>query len=371
MNIRSQGNYNRLKTWLLRRTALSAIRRIAPLSACLSSDIGLVRKENQDRVVISRAYGSDGNLRILMVLSDGMGGMTDGAICSASTIAVVLESFFDFCKHPSSSEEWLISAANSANDEVYRQFTSSGGATLSALLLGPDGIHWLNVGDSRVYQYKENRLLQISVDDTIAGQLRRKVDNDNFSDSKLLQFIGMGKNLEPHIAKIPFELGSSLLITSDGIHYLESEIMERIITNSSDISIAIRRLSDLARWFGGSDNASISIITLSPTLGVPDVVDHSLLEVWDSFGELQIFMDIQDSFKPNDSDKFLSDVGRSGYSNSNQHTEVIVADSPKPKRRGGAKKTKAQKNRTIEVQVENEDDKEKSQLHIEFPNKEV
>ncbi|HFP9928442.1 TPA: hypothetical protein ACHOT2_002999, partial [Escherichia coli] len=61
--------------WLHRKNIASSVRRVSTLPVAIATDIGLVRKENQDRVAILKFRPSSKAKDIVVVaLADGMGG---------------------------------------------------------------------------------------------------------------------------------------------------------------------------------------------------------------------------------------------------------------------------------------------------------
>jgi serine/threonine protein phosphatase PrpC len=280
-----------LINWFLRKTAATAVRRVADLPAVLASSIGLVRDENQDRVAAFRFADFSGCEFLLIVLCDGMGGMVDGAKCAATTIAsfsaAVIANINRF-----NAERTLSDAASTANERVYDLYRGVGGATLSAILMVPKGEHhyWVSLGDSRIYALRENSLVQLTVDDTLAGQLADK-QGSYTGRNELLQFVGMGEAVEPHVgiidAKSP---DAAYLITSDGVHFLRSNILQDILQHAPEHAVSARRLIDLAMWCGGHDNASLAITFFSgDSMDVLPSLQLDAIEVWDAFGDARFF----------------------------------------------------------------------------------
>lgn len=279
-----------LTQWLLRKTNPVGCRHVAQVYAAVGSDIGLVRKENQDRTVIVRFGDGKGRMHVLAVLADGMGGLKDGAQAAALTIGQFIESFVSETQRGATLSNALSMAACTADKAVYTTFHGKSGSTLSAVAIEHgSNAAWLNVGDSRVYGLFEGSLRQLSVDDTIAGQLGMSVD-DNVHSTNLLQFIGIGKELEPHIGVLAAPGTEAVILMSDGIHYLsrESEILSGLVRNASDAAICARRLMDLAKWCGGADNASVVILRLDQMPADNLQLPFFCIEVWDAHGELHL-----------------------------------------------------------------------------------
>jgi serine/threonine protein phosphatase PrpC len=217
-----------------------------------------------------------------------MGGMADGAVCAATALSSFFSSFVQ-----SSSQRLpkhrLLHAASYANQTVYKLYRGSGGATLSAVLLQNDSpAFWVNVGDSRIYRF-ENRLLnQVTVDDTLAGQLAREPAS-YAGRSELLQFVGIGPMVEPHVGDFDeINEQSVLMITSDGVHFLPANLIQELMAHATEPAIAARRLMDVATWCGGHDNASLAIVYPEQAFAQDArPVRSNFVEVWDAFGEVR------------------------------------------------------------------------------------
>lgn len=276
----------RLFNWLMRKTTNTSVRRVAELPMAIATDIGLVRSENQDRSVVLRMQLTENRPLIIVILCDGMGGMDAGSECASLAIASFLSSCVHNFDYP--LQERILASVINANDVIFKKYNGNGGSTLSALVAdGENGVLAVNVGDSRIYSMENGLLSQLTIDDTIAGQFAFK-DKNLYRRNELLQYVGMGQEIEPHIISFSNEkLLSNILLTSDGTHFLDEHTMASIIKHSTDRAIAARRLIELAKWCGGHDNASVIIATdilssLTPTF------DPQVIEIWDAFGEIQI-----------------------------------------------------------------------------------
>lgn len=280
-----------LTNWFLRKTSTGSVRRVADLPISIASNVGLVREENQDRVAVMRFAGSFGKQEVVVALCDGMGGMAEGANCAAQALASFFASLMNQAGHSLDSHSRLYEAAQFANRNVFRRFRGRGGATLSAVLLDSNArVFSINIGDSRIYSFASEKLKQLTIDDTLAGQLS-KDPNEYLGGSELIQFIGAGPLVEPHISeRFLAELGSTLLLTSDGIHFLPLSMLQSLLSNAKDAALAARRLSDLALWCGGHDNASLAAINLKGELFDQLTAGPSgAIEVWDPYGEVRFF----------------------------------------------------------------------------------
>jgi serine/threonine protein phosphatase PrpC len=269
----------KIEGWLSRLAPERAINSCFGLSAVLATDIGLERTENQDRVAAMKISASpNGRPLIAVVVADGMGGMRDGGKCAT----LALSSFFYalISNRGAETEKRAEAAIAYANQNVFSFANGKGGATLSAILvdheLRPLIVH---VGDSRIYSFGSgapvNRLTtDDSLAETVGGYGR-----------ELLQFVGMGEGLQPHLIPI-VDHSRQLAITTDGIHFTESATLESVLKHSSALKSASERLSALARWCGGPDNASSAIVDLPSIMQEVLKSEDTGIELWDPFGSL-------------------------------------------------------------------------------------
>ena len=329
------------------------MRRIGQLPIAIGTDRGAVRPENQDRLVFLRMNLSHDRSLFSIVLCDGMGGLIQGDVCASLAASSFLAACITSRELPISKQ--ITFAALEANKVVNAAFDGRGGATLSAVLIDSlHGIVGVNVGDSRIFGHSHGSLLQLTTDDTLAGQLKK---NDNYQDhrrNELLQFIGIGEGLEPHLI-FTSNAEDFFLITSDGIHHIESRLLEIVIDHAAEPAVAVRRLIDIASWSGGKDNASLALI--SPSLVSAPISDEiGIIQVWDPFGELQlVFFDPETNVSENQ----------------------IVQDQPNqgnlPKKRARKRRNKPQQRdgKSLEIDAANDSTEQKNferrpQLKIDF-----
>ncbi|WP_341247914.1 PP2C family serine/threonine-protein phosphatase [Cupriavidus pauculus] len=370
-----------LTAWLLRKTAGAAVRRVGESSIAITTDVGVTRQENQDRVAVLKGADPNGRRYFVIALCDGMGGMADGAICGATALAGFLATFAENHSSALALSERLRYAAYEANRIVFDIYRSRGGATLSAILLHEPGkLYWVNVGDSRIYRKTLNEMEQLTVDDTLEGQLPH---GGSFgARNQLLQFIGVGPDLEVHIGMLEYQDADQVLLSSDGLHGLPKDFLAEILANSPDLGVGIKRLVDIARWRGGHDNASGAV--LSPLEAMKQLAlgegEPSVLEFWDPYGELhmvsvrQVKVVERPSSERDGKEPPVAEGSRglSPPPAAKQPRTRKQRDPNAPKKDRAVKVPKATK-QAAQVQTESgaiPEDAEKPQLIIEFQNNE-
>ncbi|MEL6644095.1 MAG: protein phosphatase 2C domain-containing protein [Pseudomonadota bacterium] len=246
---------------------------------CLNSNVGLKRSENQDRTaaLFVNSGGATERSFYCFVLCDGMGGMPDGETAASISISTFLEVLI--LNRKLRPEQRLEDAARSANLAV--RSSVGGGSTLSAVLFVEDAVYLINVGDSRIYTYSKEE------------GVRRQTTDDNLkefaggSDERLLQFIGMGDGMRPHIRRVDthFDL---IFLTSDGVHSLSADLFEQIVQHSPSPTELCYRLVSTALWTGGRDNASVIGVSNAVQQGRGRDRNGPEIAVWNNKSEMQI-----------------------------------------------------------------------------------
>jgi PPM family protein phosphatase len=280
----------KLYNWLRRETGSSGVRKVASLHGAIASEIGNVRSDNQDKAIAFKGFDARGREYAVAVVADGIGGMNDGAACAALAIAAFTSEISVLSQVGFSSPlTQMKQAAHFANEAVYRDYLGRGGSTLVAVLFlsGMPPI-WVSAGDSRIYLQSGKSLKLLTTDDTIAGQLN-KSGTVPAEHSKILQFVGMGKDFEPHVDEVREAHEGELILTTDGVHFLEngSDWFKSIIQNAPDAGATAKRLVEVAKWCGGPDNATLACFGFPFRPFERGAVGDGI-QIWDAFGELDI-----------------------------------------------------------------------------------
>lgn len=230
----------------------------------LGSSVGMVRKRNEDCCLVARAsYATGGPANFTMaVVCDGLGGMSHGR--EAAVIAASAFTAYLFCGPTIDLSDRLLRAAAFANTQIYERLRGDGGTTLSAVVyFNHHGAMLCHIGDSRIYGVSPDRALhQLSRDDTMNALLhRRESEADVPKDSRLLQFVGMGDEMDAQIAPVPPNC-RSVLVTSDGAHDVPLSVLQRVVSAAAGGSDLIRKLLTLSDMLGGRDNASAILLPI-------------------------------------------------------------------------------------------------------------
>jgi len=160
-----------------------------------------------------------------IALSDGMGGHAAGEIASRMTI----DGMVRFLKQ--STEDAVSALQNGAkrvNFEVFRAAQDNAslrgmGATLVCALLASDNYVVANIGDSRLYHFDGEQLVQVTVDHSLVQVLLEKgsITPEELKThprrNVITRAVGVGLSVEADIFERAWKQGDMLLLCSDGL----------------------------------------------------------------------------------------------------------------------------------------------------------
>ena len=221
---------------------------------------GKIRLNNQDALLIRQEATS------LYAVADGMGGHRGGNVASAMAVSALME--LDLNDQPNDGA--FVRAFNRANLLIWeRQLSdlslSGMGTTLSALWEGEEGLLIAHVGDSRVYQFHEGSLRQITQDHSLVGELLRSgaITPEMASNypyrNIVTRAVGTDSTLQTDLFRAQKLPGSRFLICSDGLtEYANSDVLIQCL--GLPLNEAADRLLTLALEGGGRDNITLIVL---------------------------------------------------------------------------------------------------------------
>lgn len=206
------------------------------------------RKYQQDAVYISpsKVLASNKKTRILALVCDGMGGMSDGGRASQTAIEMMVQGFKKIEKMPELNIPYFFQQGIKAIDQVIYDFPKEdgrgSGTTMAACIAEDNKIYWASVGDSRIYIIRGNQMQQVTRDHNYRLHLQELVLTGQISEEEadamrqkeaLISYLGMGNVSLMDINSQPFEMqyGDVVMLCSDGItKTLTDEQIKKIIT---------------------------------------------------------------------------------------------------------------------------------------------
>ncbi len=258
------------------------------------SDRGLVREANEDAILaadldagtvldLSQSAVLDGERGPLLVLCDGMGGNAGGATASALACHSIFEATHS-C--PATTDRAVLArnlrrAVRLANQDVAAAALANKelqgmGTTVSAAALVDNTAVLAQVGDSRVYVLRGQRLSQITRDQSVvaamvqSGQLSEDRAAYSMQRGRILQAVGSSEDVEVSLSIAELRSGDRILMCSDGLHEYVAHDAMRVSCGLDSIEESVRKLLSLALAAGGADNISVLIAEVTgPPLGEP------------------------------------------------------------------------------------------------------
>jgi len=235
------------------------------------TDTGHRRLANEDSFVAKSP---------LFAVADGMGGHSAGDLASAAVVERLAEIVDADFLAPRTIERALERAtadiSTIAGDSELGVGTTVTGA---AMTLQDDEAYFavFNIGDSRVYAFERNELVQVTVDHSVvqelveSGALTRD-EAEHHPDSNIITR-AVGFNAKPFADfwMVPMRTGLRLLVCSDGLTKEVTDDRLRLhLAAALTPEETAAALVDAALAAGGRDNVTAIVVDV---LDAPDILD--------------------------------------------------------------------------------------------------
>jgi protein phosphatase len=266
-----------------------------------STDVGKVRKENQDQFLIAALHkvveiqgtsipGSyrkrfdSGARALLLMVADGVGGHAGGEEASSVTLDAVtsyvtnsMRCFYKLDDQlPSDLLQELASSVQRSHaavlDRAQEDPERSGMATTLTMahVLWPR-VYTVQIGDSRCYHLRGDAFSQVTRDQTVVqllveeGTLSPSDAQQSPYSSVLSQAIGGGApEVEPEISKVDLATGDTLMLCTDGLtRHLSDEEIAGKLRAAATAQEACEDLVVAALDAGGRDNVTVVVARFS------------------------------------------------------------------------------------------------------------
>lgn len=232
-----------------------------------ASHVGMLRAQNED------AFLADTQV---FAVADGMGGHNAGEVASALAIAGMKRA----AASGFVSAESLVLAINDANKTIHE--ASGGpseqrgmGTTLAALAplaatdSEPQRVVVANVGDSRVYLFRDKELKQVSADHSYVQELLSE-GLITTAEARLhprrnivTRALGIEGDVNADSWVLPMVSGDRYVLCSDGlVDEVEDEHIATILRTNPDPQSAANQLVAVANANGGRDNVTVVVVDI-------------------------------------------------------------------------------------------------------------
>jgi len=250
------------------------------------TDVGVTRDHNEDTFLVADLTSGHRDLKpdsrryrlgpkgALMIVCDGMGGAASGEVASQLAIDTICAEI-DTPPPPTTindAAQRITQAMETANSRILAMAKQDAsrrgmGTTCSAALVIESHLLAAQVGDSRVYLLRDNKLQQVTKDQSLLNQLidTGQITEDqaaNFQHTNvILQALGVMENVVPVLTKVELKRNDRILVCSDGLTgpVSDDEIAEIVTRYGSDLVAACKALTDRANDQGGPDNITVIV----------------------------------------------------------------------------------------------------------------
>lgn len=241
-----------------------------PITWAAINDTGKVRQENQDALFADPKSG-------LFLVSDGMGGLQAGALAAKIVTqvlpAIIANKLKNLKSHGTKAVRAMLKKAilelsrqmriESANQMIFKGM----GATLVMALLRDNRAYIANMGDSRAYLFRNDKLSQLSEDHSVialllrTGEITDREARCHPARGQLSRYIGMLDEVDPFLRKVTLKENDRLLLCSDGLTgVVRDNEIAAILHDHADPQDACKALVESANLFGGPDNITALIV---------------------------------------------------------------------------------------------------------------
>jgi PPM family protein phosphatase len=179
-------------------------------------------------------------------------------------------------------DERLMMALAAANGAIARHTEdnpqhSGMGSTLVGVYADADGLQWLSVGDSLLYLVRQGELLTLNADHSLAPDIDKLAETGKISweaarnDPRrhYLRSALTGEEIELidlSERPMPLAAGDVVIVASDGIHTLETEMIARLVASVmlADPAVIAERLIDAVddAALPQQDNTTVVVISV-------------------------------------------------------------------------------------------------------------
>jgi PPM family protein phosphatase len=219
------------------------------------------RDEQQDRFCVLTQ-----DKTTFAILADGMGGHSGGALAAQLLIDTAQDVFKQKLKIPVT--ELFTQITELAHERINEQAKKQNlqpHTTAVFCLIQHKQVHWGHVGDSRLYHFRHQQLIQHSKDHSVVqmlvdmGKISEKEAQIHPDRSRLLSCVGGDKDPDLDQQQFKIQAGDSLILCSDGLWENLNEQELGQITQSDKPQTTCKEVVELAVKRGGekADNTSL------------------------------------------------------------------------------------------------------------------
>jgi serine/threonine protein phosphatase PrpC len=227
------------------------------------------RKTQEDAFGFShfgdRAFEGHGG--VMMVLCDGMGGLSQGAEASRIAVDTILSAYQR--KPVGEAIPAAIARAIGEAQQAVCGLAGDGaaGTTVVIAVIWRNELHWGSLGDSRLYLCRRRQPAeQLTVDHNVACDPRAGVPGDANGEA-LTRYLGAPEDPVPDTGRRGLHPGDRVLACSDGVYRAVSPEEMSMLARRGDAMTAAEKMAEqiLALRIPHQDNLTITLLDFRST----------------------------------------------------------------------------------------------------------
>jgi len=236
------------------------------------TDIGLVRKDNQDSYGIDERTASG---HTVCVVCDGMGGAAAGQVASSIAVETYLNSIRSVLQPEMTPDQlreassMAVSLANKAirNYAAENEACAGMGTTLVAAVAAGGTVIVSNVGDSRAYRITTDGIFRITKDHSLVesmvdrGDITAEEARRHPNRNLITRALGPEATADCDGYITAIHPGEYILLCTDGLvdTVTDQEMLFEII-HGADPNTCLQRLLSIAKAHGAPDNVTAVLL---------------------------------------------------------------------------------------------------------------
>ncbi|MBT7188900.1 MAG: serine/threonine-protein phosphatase [Anaerolineae bacterium] len=235
-------------------------------------DVGQKRKgkPNQDAIGLVLPQEEE-SFSPLLIVADGMGGYSGGEKASRLVIDAITNAHREI--QPEKDQQKTLERYVQLAHQAVRTYAekepslASMGSAVALALVENDNIYIASVGDSRVYLFRENRVVQLSQDQSWvatqvkAGLLSKEQARRHPKKNRLTMSISAKRpGVQPFSTSAKLGKNDIILLCSDGLWGVVPDTLIHAVAFELPPQKAAEKLVDLANAGQGPDNISVIIV---------------------------------------------------------------------------------------------------------------
>lgn len=237
----------------------------------VKTDRGQRRENNEDAFFVipeDKVY----------MIADGLGGYNSGEVASRQTVSILA----DYIKENPVSKvigkddicAYIVEAIQEVNKVIWELARSKEeylrmATTLVFVYVTGNTSYIANVGDSRAYLFRNDKITQITEDHSIVadmvaqGTLSREEARIHPDRNQLTRAIGAEKDVVPNVYEIKLRSKDLVLLCTDGLYgELTDDEIADILNRKESLSEICTDLVTEANRAGGNDNITVVCLKL-------------------------------------------------------------------------------------------------------------